>query len=518
MHQSQVFRALLAAFIGGIAFASVVPISDRILLWSCIAGVAVLAVSVYRRTFGQTERGIHARKRGFLIGCIILVAVAGAWRYNQYSFSHSVLEPFADARVGLNREKEVPVTVLGYVDDDPTIAGIQTRFAFRVKEVLASRVFLTDERVLVSLKGAPKVQYGQYLILQGAVHRPQNFSTFDYAAFLRKEGIRTTMDSPTVISDAPRVSQPHIQRYKAVFWRNIFALKHSFEDAIGRVVSEPNAAFTAGILTGTKTAIPDWLREAFQRTGTSHILALSGYNIAIVSEAVLAILLLAFRRKTAFWFVVAVVVIFTVATGASASVVRAAVMGLLLLAAFSSGRRYDASVAVIMASAVMTAANPLILRFDVGFQLSFLAVLGLLYIRPILEKAARRLPSMRGIKEVALTTVAAQIAVFPLLLYVFNSLSLVALPVNIIVLPLVPLAMLLGFVTGLGALASVFVGKTIGLLTWAVTWFQLSIISWASALPSASLAVSISLPTMTILYVLMAAGVTVLNRTYAGRI
>ena len=177
-----------------------------------------------------------------------------------------------------------------------------------------------------------------------------------------------------------------------------------------------------------------------------------------------------------------IIIIFTIMTGASASVVRASIMGLVLLFANGYGRLYDSRNSLLLAGAVMIYQNPLILRFDVGFQLSFLAVMGLLYIYPFLNNKFHKIPELWKLKELTLMTISAQIAVAPSLIYYFNQFSFLSLPANILILPLVPFAMLIGFMSGIGGMIFLPLGKIIGLAAWTITTYQIQAISFFAAL------------------------------------
>ena len=143
--------------------------------------------------------------------------------------------------------------------------------------------------------------------------------------------------------------------------------------------------------------------------------------------------------------------------------------------------------------------NPLILRFDMGFQLSFLAVLGLAYFMPILNYWSRKFKDGK-IKETITATLAAQIFVLPLLIYYFGDFSFVALPANVLILPFIPAAMLFGFATGLGGIIFSPLGHLLGFFSWAITKYQIGIIENLASLPYSSIAVSISLPVLLIVY------------------
>jgi competence protein ComEC len=199
-------------------------------------------------------------------------------------------------------------------------------------------------------------------------------------------------------------------------------------------------------------------------------------------------------------------------TGAGASVVRAAVMGILLLAANSSGRWYDPRNSILLAASVMVFLDPLSLRYDVGFQLSFLAVLGLLYIYSVLEAKFKKIPAAKGLKETLLMSLAAQIAVAPLLAYVFHTFSIVSLPANMLILPLMPYTMLFAFLAGVGGMIFWALGRAIGVFALLLSWYQLGVIKWMAALPFSALTVTIPTVYIWLLYIFIILGTVIYFR------
>jgi len=173
---------------------------------------------------------------------------------------------------------------------------------------------------------------------------------------------------------------------------------------------------------------------------------------------------------------VIIIVLFVILTGASASVVRAAVMGLLLLFANGYGRLYNPKNSIIFAGAAMVYFNPFVLVFDIGFQLSFVAVLGLIYFYPRFDDKLKKMPKFGNLKEIFLMTLSAQIAVAPLLIYYFRNFSLVSLPVNLMILPFIPFAMFAGFISGLAGMIFPSFGQVIGWVAWAITTYQIKVV------------------------------------------
>lgn len=505
MHKSQVLFYLIITFLVGVFVASLLPISQTWVLVLLILAISLIAVSGYQKTYS---------KKGLLAGALTLVFIFGIVRFNSFNFANSILNQFADVQVG---GKGLPVVLNGYIDDEPDVSGIKSQLTFRVKELMVpEKTFEVDEKTLIQTGSFPKHQFGDKLSVTGSLQIPQNFSLpgqggFDYIQYLKNKDIRTVMYSPK-IKDDKELALGFGTRFKISLYGKLFKIKELFENAVNHSLPEPYAAYTNGILLGSRQDIPQSIKDAFSRTSTSHILAISGYNITIIAEALLAVLVLVMRRRRAFWISVIVILLFTILTGASASVVRAAIMGLLLLFANGYGRLYDARNGITLAAGLMVFLNPFILVFDIGFQLSFLAVLGLIYFYPVLESRAKKLPEIAGLKESLLMTISAQMLVFPLIIYYFNQFSLVSLPANILVLPLMPLTMLSGFLTGTGGLIFAPLGRAVGLFAWGLGSYQLEVIKWLGSLSFASITISIKWFTLVGIYTLIIFAIWKLNR------
>ena len=467
MYKSQIFFYLLLAFVLGVFVASFLPVPQTLILFFLIVAIGLIAISGYQKTYS---------KRGLFTGFLFIVFIFGIVRFNSFNFNNSILNEFADVEVG---GKGIGVTLNGYIDDEPSMSGNKMSFVFRAKElVVPDKTIKIDERTLVTVNSFPVRNYGDKLSIDGSLKTPKNFvEDFDYVAYLKKQNIRTTVPFPK-INEKEDLQLGFFEKVKVGLYKKIFELKNKFESVINKSIAEPNASFVNGILLGSRQNIPEEIKEAFNKTGTTHILAISGYNIMIISWAILVGLVYFFRRRTAFWISVAVVVLFTILTGASASVVRASLMGLLLLFANGYGRLYDAKNSVVLAGAVMIFMNPFVLTFDVGFQLSFLAVLGLLYLYPLLNRKMTKFPGLGGIKDLALMTVSAQVFVLPLLIYYFRQFSPWSLPANILTLPFVPFAMLAGFLSGIGGMIFLPLGKVIGFVAWAITSYQIWVVDF----------------------------------------
>jgi competence protein ComEC len=509
MHKSQALLVLIAAFVSGIFLGSFWEISKSGLMIITIIGLVILCLSSYQGTFGQTEEGIKKRKIGFIIGCGILTLNFGIYHFNSFYSQHSYLLEFADREA---KDQGVDIILRGYSVGEFNKTKLGASFPFRVKQiVVGERVIPADEKILINTDILPRYSYGDILKVKASINRPKNFEDFDYISYLKKDGIQVIVSKAEIQKDE-KLKLGFWESKKLLVYKGIFKVKDKFENAINQAVAEPNAAYLNGVLTGTKRNITDDLKSDFQLTGTSHILAISGYNITIISTVLLSILVFFTRRRVAFGVSVILIIVFTILTGASASVVRASIMALILMFASSYGRLSDIKIALVLAGVVMLLLNPMLLRFDVGFQLSFLALLGLISINPILNDSTEKWWKDGIIKEILTATLSAQIMVAPILVFYFHSLSIISPLVNLLVLPVVPVVMFLGAMTGVVGMASSFLGKVVGALAWAASQYQLKVIHWFASLSFASIDFQLSWIAVAASYILIFGVVWYVNR------
>lgn len=351
---------------------------------------------------------------------------------------------------------------------------------------------LYHEKVVFDVPVAEKIAYGETYAVHGIVSPVKSGAS--QAAFALNGASIQQLSIKLNIRD----------RVHIWFYQNLYKIRDRFLAGLTQSVPEPHAAFLAGILIGSRSTLPEDIKNDFNRTSTSHIIAVSGFNITIIIS-ILGVLLTPFlSRKASFLIICIFLLCFMLLTGAQASVVRATVMGLGTLIARQFGRLARAVHILVLTAGFMILANPFVLRFDIGFQLSFAATFGILVIAPLLDARLAKILSWRTVRETFSMTIAAQLAVLPLLLYYFKTLSLLALPVNLIVVPLVPIAMLLGFVTAIAGMLSVALGTLCGYASMTVSWAMLSIIHWFSDISWSVLEVPTSWHALLISYGMLA--------------
>lgn len=370
----------------------------------------------------------------------------------------------------------------GTVAEEPQETENYTKLIVNIKNPDVMRRVL-DEKVLIYNRLYPKFNYGDKILITGKLQKPQKFgyripekTNFDWPAYLAKDGIYYQMFYPQI----KFISVKNGSFIK----KELFAFKNSFVQNLEKVIPHPASSLITGIVIGEKQSLPKNLKDDLIKTGLIHIVVLSGYNITIIASAIMNIFkIFLLPRFLAAIFGTISIILFTLMTGAEAATVRAAIMALLVILAFQTGRIYAAVNALIFAAFFMVLANPAILRFDTSFQLSFLATLGMIYLVPKFEKILYFIPNKLKIKENLSATLGAQTAVLPLLIYKTGIMSIVSTPLNMIILPLIPITMFLGFLTGgLGFISyylSYFFGITSYILLGAILW----IIKFSASLP-----------------------------------
>ncbi|MEK7126668.1 MAG: ComEC/Rec2 family competence protein [Patescibacteria group bacterium] len=269
------------------------------------------------------------------------------------------------------------------------------------------------------------------------------------------------------------------------------SLNSLFSKQLATIFNEPYGGFMAGLLLGNRSEISYDLMQNFNTVGLTHIIAISGYNITLVISIVCGLFSFLSRKKRVIFSIV-FVVCFVILVGSSASVVRAAVMGIIGLVAVYFGRVYVASVSLIASAFFMNLWNPRLLVYDVGFELSVLATAGLVYVSAFVSenfvnKYFKFLPAFAGIRESFSMTLSAQIFVLPLILVYFGRLSLVSPIANLIVLPFIPWIMLFGFLSGFANFFSGWLGNFFGFTAYILMKLVISIIGGFAILPFAAI-------------------------------
>jgi len=382
------------------------------------------------------------------------------------------------------------VELVATVVDDPRPRGSTQLVVLEdVVARLADRPRRLRGRLLVTLPRALALGVGHRVALAATVEAPAAFDGFDYPAYLARQGIGGVIRA--------RSARGVVQPTRAGPAEIAAAARSWLLSGLTQMVPEPEAALGAGILLGVRTSIPPEVADAFAVAGLTHVVAISGWNIAIVAAIVATLARPLERQRGGRWLAPTVAGItiagYVLLTGASPSVVRAALMAGAMVVARLGGSRAHAASALGLAAAVMLVAAPAVL-WDVGFQLSALATLGLILFAAPIEGRLAGWPSW--LREPVALTLAAQLATLPVVVGSFGRLSLVAPAANVVVVPLVPLVMLLCAVAAfLGAMASaIHLPVVLDLARWAIggsAWLLLRAMivtaQLAAALPLAAI-------------------------------
>lgn len=358
----------------------------------------------------------------------------------------------------------------GIIDEEPEFKETSLWLTVKLKDDLKGRVLIKTKLYLKDFR------YGDEVKFEGLFEEPKNYSDFDFKAYLAKGDIYSVINYPKI----QILNRDQGLQFKA----KLFKIKAAFQEKINQLLLEPEASFLSGLILGERQSLDKNLKNNLQRSGTSHLIALSGYNITIIISAVFSLLLFfGFRRSWAFWGALLAIIFFILMTGASPSIVRAGIMGILAIFSQRVGRLYHQRNILFLAGLIMIILNPKILRFDVAFQLSFMATLGLIYFSPFFEKIflsdKKSFLNWRG--NLAMT-LSAQAAVLPLLISNFGYISLVAPLANILILIFIPITMSLGFLTGVFGLIFNFLGEIISWLAYAFLKYEIIVINFFGSL------------------------------------
>ena len=438
-----------------------------------IGGLSALLVGVFAAYFYQVSlrwpliaSGVVVlvlmsllNKRTRLISIIVLGLLIGFWRGNIVFQKLQQYESLYDQKI----------TIKGKVLDDVGYNTERKQFQFHIANVSHKNKDYVG-RLQVSTKLDPKITRGDSVRVTGKL----------------KKGIGTSRQGSLQFADVKILN-------KNSSWFEV--IRGKFFEAIHKSMPEPQSSLGLGYLVGLRVSIPKELSDQLALVGLTHIIAVSGYNLTIIVEAVRRI----FGKKSAYQSVLfsgLLIVGFLLVAGSSAPINRAAIVSGLGLLAWYFGRVIKPSVLLLFSGAVTAFINPLYVWGDPGWYLSFLAFAGVLLLAPLIMKRywAKEQPGV--IKQILIETLCAQLATAPYVLYLFGGISVIAPIANVLVLPLIPFIMLMVFIIGIVGMASVSLGTFLGVVPSSLLSLQVWIINKMSSISWARSEFEISVGTM----------------------
>jgi competence protein ComEC len=403
------------------------------------------------------------------------------------------------------------VTLTGVVAAEPDVRDTYINLRVRAETLVVGDGMPREVKGTVLVRAAryPEHAYGERVEVRGQLETPPVFQTFSYRDYLARQGIYSLVRWARVSVLARGQGNP--------LFGTLLAFKRHTQGVIAEVLPEPCAALLTGILLGVETGLPRDLTADFSTTGTSHIIAISGFNLAIIAGLFSSLSVRLVGRRYAAWFSTAAIALYTLFVGASAAVVRAAVMGSIAIWGEHFGRQNSSSNALFATALLMTAWNPHTL-WDLGFLLSFAATLGLIALADPLQRRFEGLLSAllpaswveqvaRFLNESLVLTTCAQLTTLPIIVYNFRMLSVVTLLSNVLILPAQQGVMLWGALATVGGLVWLPLGRALAWVAWLFLAYTVWVVGWTADLPHTAIElVSVSAAAVVLWYALLGAG------------
>ena len=478
MTSSKVFLFLCLSFIGGIFLNSFFPVPQFLALPFLVIGILLIFTFF---PIGEVKTRFN-NPIFLMVGFCLLFLVLGIWRHQ--SVVSNVVYP----------EEEGVVTFVGIVVAEPDVRSSNTKLTIKSFGKDSQQI---AGKVLITVNPYPEYQYGDKLKIKGKLRVPLDFEDFNYRDYLAKDGIYSVIYWPEI----ELISKNNGNFVLA----QILKLKNKLRDSLYQSLSPPQSSLLVAMVFGDQRRMSEDLRNKLNVTGLRHITAVSGMNVTILSGILMAFLIgLGLWRQQAFYFTLVLILVYMIMTGFQASIVRAGIMGSLFLWAQYLGRQNLSSRAVIFAGALMLLFNPQLLTLDVGFQLSFLAIMGIIYFHPFIKNFFVTPPSIfwgrvkyrfyaipyyffsflllknRTLQDIVAMTLSAQIFTLPILIYNFGYISKVSFITNILVVPLLPLIMILGFVVAFGGMIFKLLGFILAFPAWFLLTYLVKVIDFFS--------------------------------------
>lgn len=402
------------------------------------------------------------------IGTVLLVILCGAsigvWRGTVYMQStHEYQELF---------RKKIVLQVRAETD---AIYGKTSQLDFDASNIQLVEPYKTTlpGKIRVEGFGIPMVYKGDILELKGSLSQTRggNQARMSFAA----------------MSLVQHGSSP------------IDTMRRKFIAALQSVLPEPQASFGAGILIGQRSTIPQATSDQLSVTGLTHLVAVSGYNLTIIIVAVRKLLGDRSKFQSAIG-AATLMMVFVLITGFSASIIRAALVSSLSLLAWYYGRAFKPLLLIGFAAAITALWNPFYIWSDLGWYLSFIAFFGVIVLAPLVTKVFSKRGEPKIVAALLIETTAAQIVTLPIIMYIFGRVSLIGLLANVLVVPLVPLAMLTTLIAGLGGMLLTPIAGWFAWPSRILLVYMLDITALLSRVPHASAEQYINLISMIGLY------------------
>jgi len=430
-----------------------------------------------------------SRKTLIIAGLCLLALLGGGFRFS------SSLAPVDEHSLRFYNDKGM-AQIQGMVAEEPDIRDRYCLLTFSASEIAVEGEGKdVSGSALIRVSRYPAYHYGDVLKTTGELETPAQSEDFDYKTYLAHQGIYSVIYYPSVELLDRGQGIPPLQ------W--IYSLRERLAASLARALPEPQGSLAQAVLLGLRGNIPDSLNEAFSRTGTVHLLAISGLHMSIIIAILLSLGTIVFGRQRSLyiWLALALTWLYTLLAGMNPPVIRAAIMGSLFIIAVYLGRQGSAIIALAFAAAVMVAIQPGLL-WTVSFQLSFLAMAGLILLYPYFQVWGRRgVARILGdrdtlaaagnmITDVFAASLAATVAVAPLIAYNFGIVSLVGLPATFFMLPALPFIIVTSALTAFVGLVASVAAQILGWLAWLFLSYLVFLVERFDALPHSSLEVA----------------------------
>lgn len=421
--------AFLCAFVGGIAVASIYEISFTHFYFHFLFVLVITSLILLWRKFV-----------GAMLLCMVFGLTFGVW-YSNASFKPNEYNTYIGSKIDME----------GVIVEDPQLSVSSFNGHTSLQLVILPDGFSQYIRAQLYTP-IPDAHNGDRVWLRGEVQMPESFSGFDYVGYLQRWQIYAVLKKPKVIVLHRSYFSVVEPQNWPITWRAPLISLRRYLKKQSLVFPNKEGSIIIGMLIGQKQNIPKDVLTAFQRTGLTHIVAVSGFNMTVIATACGALVYYLGRRATNLLTVV-VVVMFVVVTGATAAVVRAAIMALLMIVAQLLGRRYASLYSLLIVSVIMILQNPRVLVWDVGFQLSVSATLGVLLAFQVKDPESKQVFLENELRP----TIGAILFTWPIIAYNFETFSVIAIAANILVLPFVTWIMLFGALSLIPIIGNAFV-------------------------------------------------------------